>query len=114
VEILLTPKVVDANQIQLDSEVGRVDADGTLGEVLRSGSAGAALRDKIRESLLKAIRKSAALDAVLPERARPFAALESAAFADAGNGRLALNVTARLAVPGGQVSGLVEQLRNRK
>jgi hypothetical protein len=36
------------------------------------------------------------------------------AFADGGSGRLALNLIGQLAVPGAQVSAVLEQFRNRK
>lgn len=114
VEVLLTPRVEQGNSVHLDAEVGKIDADGSLGELLRSGSLGPALRDKIREALLKALRKSTDFDAVVPEQARPLVTVQSVAFADEGNGRLALSLEGRLSVPGANVSSLLEQFRNRK
>jgi hypothetical protein len=73
--------------VRLDAEIGNIDADGSLGEVLRSGSVGAA---------------------------RPFVTIQSAAFADGGNGRLALNLAGQLLVPGPQVSSVLEQFRNHR
>lgn len=114
VQVILTPRVEDGNAVRLDAEIGNIDADGSLGEVLRSGSAGAAMRDKIREVLLKTIQKSADLEAVVPAQARPFVTIQSAAFADAGSGRLALNLAGQLLVPGPQVSSVLEQFRNHR
>ena len=62
----------ESNAIRLDAEVGKIDADGPLGDLLRAGSLGAALRDKIRESLLKAIEKSADLEVVVPAPGQSF------------------------------------------
>ena len=75
---------------------------------------GAALRDKIRETLLKAIQKSANLEAVVPARARPFVTIQSVAFEEKGTGILLLNLTGRLQIPDEQVSSILEQLRNHK
>jgi len=114
VQVILTPRVEEGKTVRLDAEIGNIDADGSLGEVLRSGSVGAAMRDKIREALLKAIQKSSDLEAVVPAQARPFVTIQSAAFADAGSGRLALNLAGRLLVPGPQVSSVLEQFRNHR
>jgi len=114
VQVILTPRVEEGNTVRLDAEIGKIDADGSLGEVLRSGSVGATMRDKIREALLKAIRKSADLEAVVPSQARPFVTIQSAAFADEGSGRLALNLVGRLLLPEAQVSSVLEQFRNHR
>jgi hypothetical protein len=113
VRLLLTPKVEEGSAVRLDAEIGDIDADGSLGELLRSGY-GTTLRDKIREALLKAIQKSTSLEAVVPAQARPLVMIQSAVFADGGRGSLALNLTARISIPGEQVSSLVEQFRNRR
>jgi hypothetical protein len=114
VEVVLTPRVDRGNTVRLDAEIGNIDADGSLGEMLRSGSFGPALRDKIRETLLNAIQKSADLQVVIPPQAQPFVAIQSVAFGDAGAGRLALNLTGRLTVPGPGISSVLEQLRNKR
>jgi len=108
------PRIEQGNAVRLDADVGRIDADGSLGELLRSGSLGPALRDKIREALLKAIQKSADFNVVVPEQARPFVSLQSIAFADAGGGRLSLDLAGRFMAPGANVSSLLDQFRNRK
>jgi hypothetical protein len=114
VQMILTPRIEEANAVRLDAEIGDIDADGSLGEVLRSGSVGSALRDKIRGALLKAIQKSADLEAVVPAQARPFVTIQSVAFTDGGSGRLALNLGGRLQVPGLQIPAVLEQFRDRK
>jgi hypothetical protein len=115
VQVLLTPRVEEGNAetgaVRLDAEIGNIDADGSLGELLRS-EYGAALRDKIREALLKAIQKSAGLEAVVPAQARPFVALQSAAFGERGTGILTLDVATRVTVPVEQVPSVLEQFRN--
>ena len=112
VEVILTPRVEEGSAVRLDAEIGQIDADGSLGEALRSGL-GPALKDKIREALLKAIQKSADFDAVVPAQARPFVAVQSVAFEDGGNGRVALTLAARLQVPASRISSVLEQFRNR-
>ncbi|MGA2599892.1 MAG: hypothetical protein ABSH09_23205 [Bryobacteraceae bacterium] len=113
VQVILTPRVEDGKAVRLDAEVGKIDADGSLGEVLRSGSLGVAVRDKIRAALLKAIEKSTGLEAAIPEQARPFVTIQSAAFADAGSGRLSLNLAGQLLIPSAQVSAVLDQFRKR-
>jgi len=68
----------------------------------------------MREALLKTIQKSADLEAVVPAQARPFVTIQSAAFADGGSGRLALNLAGRLLIPGSQVSTVLDQFRNHR
>lgn len=114
VQVILTPRVEAGNAVRLDADVGNIDADGSLGDVLRSGSLGTALRDKIREVLLKAIQKSADIEAVVPAQAQPFVNLQSIAFGDGGNGRLALHLAGRLQVPAQQISSVLELFRSRK
>jgi hypothetical protein len=118
VNVLLTPQVAeDGNTVRLDAQIGNIEADGSVGDLLHS-EFGAALmpqlRDKIREALLKAIQKAAMLDAVVPERARPFVKIQSVAFAERGTGILQLNLTGRLQVPADQLSSILAQLQSRK
>ena len=98
VQVILTPRVEEGSTVRLDAEIGDIEADGSLGEALRSGSLGDALRDKIREALLKAIRKAAYLEAVVPAQVRPFVTVQTVAFADGGSAR-------RTAHPGRAVTG---------
>ena len=111
VQVLLTPAIEEGNAVHLNAEIGEIQADGSLGEALRSGSLGAALRDKIRDSLVKAVRKAADPGAMLPAQIQPFVHIQSVAFGDAGNNRLLLNVGGGLLVPPQQVSDLIGKLR---
>jgi hypothetical protein len=113
VNVLLTPRVADSNTVRLDAEIGTIDAEGSLGELLRS-EYGGALRDKIREALLKAIQRSANLETVVPEQARPFVTIRSAAFAERGTGILVLDLAGRLEIPGEQISSILEQFHSRR
>jgi hypothetical protein len=117
VQVLLTPHVQDGGTlgqtVSLDAEIGNIDADGSLGELLHSDY-GAALRDKIRQALLKAIQKSASLEAVVPAQAQPFVTIQSVEFAERGTGILVLNLSGRLKVPGAQVAAVLEQFRSRR
>ena len=123
VRVTLTPRMENAvsdktgravQTVGLDAEIGTIDADGSLGEVMRSGTVGPALRDKIRESLLKAIEKSTALDGVLPAEAQRFVTIQTIAFGDRGSGRLELDFAGRMQLPGEQIAAVLEQLGNRK
>ena len=113
VQVLLTPRVQDGNTVSLDAEVGNIDADGSIGELLHS-EYGATLRDKIRLALLKAIQKSASLEAVVPAQAQPFVTIQSVEFAERGTGILVLNLSGRLKVPGAQVASVLEEFHNRR
>lgn len=114
VELLIRPAVEQGNAIRLDAEVGRIDANGSLGELLRSGSVGNALREKIRASLLKAVRKASNFETMLPPEAQPYLTIASVAFGDTGAGRLALHAAGKLDVPPEKAAGLLETFRGRK
>jgi hypothetical protein len=117
VHIILTPQLEDApapgQTVKLDADIGKVEAHGPLGELLRSGTVGAALRDKIREAMLKAVRTSANLEAVMPAQARRFVTIQTISFADGGFGRLAIDLAGQLRVPGEQVPAVLEEFGNR-
>lgn len=112
VEMKVTPQADDGAGVHLDADVGRMDADGSLGELLHSGSIGDALRDKIRESLLKAIRKATNFDTVIPPQVRPYATVQSLTFA--GDVKLELALVAQLKLPAEQTATVLDQLRSRK
>jgi hypothetical protein len=119
VEMTLAPHLVSSNPdegalVRLDSSVDRIDADGTLGEVLRSGTVGDILKDKIREALLKSIRKATDLAPLLPEQVRPMVTIRDLSFADSADRHLALELDGSLRIPDGQLSSVRDQLRKRK
>ena len=110
IQVHLTP-VVDANStVRLAAEMGSVEADGSLGELLRSGSLGAALRDKVRTTLSSAMEK-ANLAATVPREIQTLTTIQSAEFADRGEGRLLLGLTGELRVSGQQLQSLIEERR---
>lgn len=113
VQVLVTPRVQDGNTVSLDAEIGSIEADGSLGDLLHS-EYGATLRDKIRQALLKAIQKSASLEAVVPAQAQPFVTIQSVEFAERGTGILVLNLVGRLKVPGAQVASVLEQFQSKR
>ena len=112
IEMRVIPQVESGAGIRLNADVGKIDADGSLGELLRSGSLGDALRDKIRESLLKAIRKATDFDTVVPPQVQPYAVVESLAFG--GDAKLELRLAAQLKLPVEQTATVLDQLRSRK
>jgi hypothetical protein len=99
--------------VKIDAAIGGIEADGPLGEMLRSGAVGSTVRDKMSEALLKVLQRSTDLDGVLKPETRRFVAIQKIAFVDAGFGRLALDMTGRLQVPGESVSAVLEQFGNR-
>ena len=113
VQVQLTPGLEEGNAVRLDANITDIQADGPLGDVLRSEPLGTALRDKIREAMLKAIRNSTDLQAVVPAQAQPFVTLQSVAFSGPGAGRVALNLNGRLRIPRDQAAAILEQFRAR-
>jgi len=110
IQVRLTP-IVDANStVRLAAEMGSVEADGSLGELLRSGSLGAALRDKVRTTLSSAMEK-ANLAATVPREIQTVTTIQSAEFADGGEGRLLLGLTGEVRVSGQQLQLLIEERR---
>ncbi len=114
VEMRLTPRIEGGSGVAMDAQVGRIEADGSLGEVLRSGALGDALKDRIREALLKSVRKAADMNSLLPEQAREYANIGSLAFTDRGSGRLGLDVEGTLQIPEDRLASVMEQFRHRK
>jgi hypothetical protein len=117
IPVKLTPtleKGAEGNsEVKLDPEVGTIEADGSLGEVLRSSSAGDKLRAQISASILSAMQKGANLQATLPPAIEKVASIESVRFADAGSGRLSLELAAEIRVPEKEIRMLIQQLGSR-
>ncbi len=114
VEMTLAPHPDTASLLRMDASVDRIDADGSLGEVLRSGTPGDILKDKIRESLLKSIRKATDLTPLIPEQVRPLLSIRTLGFESTPEGHFALQLDGSLQIPDGQLSSIQEQLRKRK
>jgi hypothetical protein len=114
VPIRLTPAVEQDNtQLRLNPEVGEIQADGSLGELLRSGQLGEVIREKIRDSILNAMKKGANLAATLPPAAQPYASITGAQFHDAGAQHLAVELVGEIRVPRDQLQTVTQQLKSR-
>jgi hypothetical protein len=111
VEMQLMPENTE-NGPHLNASIGRIEADGSLGELLNSGSLGNALRDKIRESILKSVRKATEPETLLPPPVRTYATIRTLAFS--GTAALELDVDAVLRFPAGQAQSFIDELRGRK
>lgn len=114
VELTLAPHPDAASLLRLDASVDRIDADGSLGDVLRSGTPGDMIKDKIRESLLKSLRKATDLAPLIPDAVRPMLSVQNAEFERSADDRLSLRLDGSLQIPSGGISSLEEQLRGRK
>jgi hypothetical protein len=113
IQVKLTPEVDAGVAVRLTPEITRIDADGSLGELLHSGSFGENLREKVRASLLEAIRKGTDMNTALPPAVREMARVQDTRFADSGGGRLALLLNGEVRIPHAQVQALISQLKTR-
>jgi hypothetical protein len=113
VEMKLTPAVEDGRTIQLQPEVGRMQADGSLGEVLRTGPIEQMLREKIQHALQNATEKGTNFSATLPPAAQGYATVRSARFADGGGGRLDIVLEGEIHITSGQAQLLQSELQER-
>jgi hypothetical protein len=114
IPIKLTPCVDENNTaLRLIPEVGTIEADGSLGELLRSGALGTAIREKIQAAILNALQKATNLSATLPPAAQPYATIESAAFKDAGAGRLNVVLDGQVRITKEQAQLLAKQVKDR-
>jgi hypothetical protein len=108
IPVKLTPAVNQNREVQLNADVGEIQADGSLGDLLRSDSFGPQLQEKIRASILSAINKGANLHATVPESLSGIAKIERAAFADSGGDRLQFELFAAVSLPFDQVRAMIE------
>jgi hypothetical protein len=112
--LTLTPSVDETHtELRLIPELGPIEADGSLGELLRSPPIAGMLRDKIQAAIQSAMQKAANLAATLPTVAQPYATIQSAAFQDAGAGRMALVLDGQLRISKEQVRQLTQQIKSR-
>jgi len=114
VRVALTPALVSPTQSRVDAEVRDIQADGTMGELLRSGSLGTALREKIRSSVQSALDRATDFRATLPAVLQDLVRVRGVGFADAGGGRLALEVNAEATISGAQLRELRGELEKRR
>lgn len=108
VQVRLTPRAIDGNTLRLETTLGDIQADGSIAELLRSPD----FAEKLREKLTKALEKLN-LRQTIPPAVRGMANIEEASFADAGNGRLALRVRAKVSVPAAEASALLDRLSGK-
>lgn len=114
IPLKLTPGVEQDNtELKLVPEVGTIQADGSLGELLRSGTVGEMIQEKIRSSILSALKKGTNLGATLPPAVQGYARIENAAFMDAGSGRLLVVLDGQVRITKEQVERLSEQVKER-
>lgn len=111
-EVKLTPSL-DAAQLNLASEITRVEADGMIRDALRSGDLGIALRDQIAASLLAVLQKSADIKSALPPVAQQPTVLKNAGFQDAGADQLNLVLDGQLQFSDEQTKQFAAQLKQR-
>jgi hypothetical protein len=114
IEVKLTPAIGENNtELRLVPEVGKIEADGSLGELLRSGSLGDAIRDKIRASILWAMKKGTNLSATLPPAIQGHATIQNVEFKDGGSGRLLVALDGEGQITREQIQSLSKQLKER-
>ena len=114
IPLTLTPAVDETNtELRLIPELGSIQADGSLGELLRSGGIAAAVQDKVQTAIQSAMQKAANLTATLPPVAQPYATIQSAAFQDAGAGRIVLILDGQLRITKEQAQQLAQQIKAR-
>jgi hypothetical protein len=113
IQLKLTPEIKDHVAIHMSVSVEAVNAEGLLGELLRTGPVGSLVRNKVDAMIGEALQNGTRLTAALPPVAQPFARLESVAFRDAGDGRLAVVLDGDLRISDSQIAGLASQLSPR-
>ena len=108
VQVRLTARASDGNTLRLEATLGDIQADGSIAELLRSPD----FADKLREKLSKALDKLN-LQETIPPAAQGLASVEETSFTDAGGGRLALQVRAKISVPAAEASALLNRLSGK-
>ena len=108
IQLKVTPQVAD-NNISVDSEVQKIDADGSLGKLLHSGDFAGSLKQDIGDSLESAIQNLADTKATLPPAIQSAVTLRTIRFARGGSGRLSLELTGDVRLPGDQLRRAVGQ-----
>lgn len=106
VAVKLTPLIESPDAVRLSAKLGAIDADGSLGELLHSGSLGEILREKITRSIQSSLDKATNWNATLPPALQSLLTLRTAAFQDAGSGRLQLAVNGEVRIPAAQLEAL--------
>ena len=110
VEVKLTPGVGPQGELQIATEIKRVDADRFLADLVRSGALGAALRDGIASSMVAAIMD---LKRALPAAGKDSAKAQSARFESTREGELSAIVSGEMRISEEQTKLLGSQLKER-
>jgi hypothetical protein len=114
IPIKLTPVIEkDNTELQLQPEVGDIQADGSLGELLRSGALGDAIKEKVRTSILSALHKGTDVGATLPPAVQGYVTIKNAEFKDGGDGRLLVILDGEARITEEQVKQLSDQVKER-
>jgi hypothetical protein len=110
VEVKLTPGVGPQGELQIATEIKRVDADRFLADLVRSGALGVALREKIASSMSAAIMD---LKSALPPAGKDSAKALSARFESTREGELSANVSGEMRISEEQTKLLGSQLKEQ-
>jgi hypothetical protein len=109
-EVKLTPAVAGDGTLQLNAQIGRVDAEGLIGNSLRSGPLGMSIRDHLAASVLSIMRQAGDFKAALPSGARSHATLQRAQFQGTGSGKLMVLLDGEIRVSNDQLIPLTSEL----
>jgi hypothetical protein len=110
VEVRLTPGVGAHGEIEVATEMVRVDADKFLGDLLRKDELGTTVRGTIAKTVASA---TANFDGVLPPAAKDVAQARSARFESSGAGDLSVVVSGEMRISEEQTKLLDSQLKER-
>jgi hypothetical protein len=122
VEVKLTASIVkdekdekdqtntNPNTLNINAELGRIDATGMLAESLRSGPLGDDLRAALSQSVLWAARAGTDFKIALPPVLQNSATLQSAKFQEVGVGGLSVELAGQIELSNAQADQLATQL----
>ncbi|MFZ1916195.1 MAG: hypothetical protein WAU58_01385 [Terriglobales bacterium] len=112
VEIRVTPAVEANGDLNMKTEVRRVEGDKFVGDLLKSGTLGEALQEKIALSMVNVI-ESANFKAMLPPTGAAWAETKSARFESTAGGSLGVALAGVMRMSDEQAGVLGNQLKER-
>jgi hypothetical protein len=112
VEIRVTPAVEPNGELNMKTEVSRVEGDKFVRDLLKSGTLGEALQQKIASSMVKVI-ESANFKAMLPPTGAASAETKSARFESTTGGSLGVALEGEMRMSDEQAALLGNQLKER-
>ncbi len=112
VEIRVTPAVEANGELNMKTEVSRVEGDKFVGDLLKSGTLGEALQEKIASSMVKVI-ESANFKTMLPPAGAASAETKSARFESTAGGSLGAGLDGVMRMSDDQAALLGNQLKER-